>query len=225
MKHILIIDDDERLRELLKRYLIKNDYQVSASADTAAASKLMQSLNFDLLVVDVMMPDEDGISFVRRIRKEEHSNVPVLMLTAKTELEDRLKGFEAGIDDYLPKPFEPRELLFRIEAILRRSQSSELRNGFVTIDEFHYDLDNQKLFRGEEKIDLTRSERDLMSVFASRLGQEISREELLESLGGDASLRTVDVQIARLRKKIERDPKSPSLIQTVRGAGYKMLAK
>ncbi len=221
MKHILVVDDDERLRDLLKRYLVRRDYQVTTCADAASADHLMKSIDFDLVVLDVMMPGEDGISFVRRLRP---GNVaPVLLLTAKSDIESRLDGFEAGIDDFLSKPFEPRELVWRIEAILRRAGSTALRSGLAVFGDYHFDIEAQRLARGEEKIELTRNERDVLAHFLQYAGETISREDLLGVLGEGSGLRNVDVTITRLRKKIEPDPKNPQYIHTVRGMGYKLM--
>lgn len=220
MKHLLIIDDDERLRNLLKRFLVKEGYQVSTSPDAESASRLLQSFDFDLLVVDVMMPGEDGISFVRRIRPD--YDTPILMLTAKSEVDDRLSGFEAGVDDFLAKPFEPRELVMRIEAILRRARPSAEKSGVIVFGDYHFDLAKGRLAKGEEKIELTRNERDILTMFLENWGDTLSRDDLLLALGDETNLRNVDVTITRLRKKIEPDPKNPQYIHTIRGEGYKL---
>lgn len=221
MQHILIIDDDRRLCELLSRYLIREGFVVNAVENTEEAEKLINTLNFDLIVLDYMMPSENGIEFARRIRSK--NQTPILMLSARAETEDRIAGLEAGVDDYLPKPFEPRELLLRIKAITKRQ---ELKGAdFVIFGTFRFDLKEQRLFRDNERIDLTRNERDLLKRLAENYGEAVDRFDLVQALGdGDEeNLRAVDVSITRLRKKIEIDPKEPKFIHTVRGIGYQLL--
>jgi two-component system, OmpR family, phosphate regulon response regulator OmpR len=222
--HILVVDDDGRIRDLLKRFLSRNGYLVTVARDAAHASRLLESLAFDLLVVDVMMPGEDGVSFTRRIR--DSTTTPILLLTARGEADDRIAGLEAGADDYLAKPFEPRELLLRAAAILRRAApavppSSAPRT--LTLGETSYDVMRGELRRGDQAIRLTSTEQALMRVFSRQPNEPVSRVRLAEELGGangDVQERAVDVQITRLRRKIERDPKNPRYLQTVRGAGY-----
>lgn len=222
--HILVIDDDQRIRDLLKRFLGRNGYLVTVARNAAHASRLVKGLAFDLLIVDVMMPGEDGVSFTRRIRGE--IETPILLLTARGEAGDRIIGLEAGADDYLPKPFEPRELLLRVAAILRRARPpAEPRPAprVLTMGGTSYDLLRGELKRGEEAVRLTSSEQALMRVFSRRPNEPVSRSRLAEELGGstgEVQERAVDVQITRLRRKIERDPKNPRYLQTVRGAGY-----
>lgn len=224
LAHILVIDDDERIRDLLKRFLAKNGYLVSVARDAAHASRLLESLSFDLLIVDVMMPGEDGLSFTQRTR--ETLEIPILLLTARGETEDRIQGLEAGADDYLPKPFEPRELLLRVAAILRRSVPEPVDDTppkALVMGETEYDLLRGELRRGEESVRLTSTEQALMRVFSRQPNETVSRARLAEELGGaqgDVQERAVDVQITRLRRKIESDPKNPRYLQTVRGAGY-----
>ncbi len=220
MTHILVVDDDERLRALLKRFLEKQDYQVSTAPDAAMARKLTQVIDFDILIVDVMMPGEDGIRFVQNLR--ENNDVPVLMLTAKASLDDRLEGFDAGVDDFLAKPFEPRELVSRVEAILRRARSDGERQGVAVFGEFHYDFSTQKLSKGHEKIELTRNERDVLLELLNHRAEICAREDLLHVFDDETNLRNVDVTITRLRKKLENDPKNPQYIHTIRGQGYKL---
>lgn len=220
MTHLLVVDDDERLRDLLKRFLQKHDYQISTAPEAKTARKLLEAFDFDLLIVDVMMPEEDGISFVRDLRQ--NNNVPVLMLTAKSEIDDRLEGFEAGVDDFLSKPFEPRELLSRVEAILRRARNDAERSGYAVFGDYHYDYSAQKLSKGEEKIELTRNERDVLLELIKARGDICAREDLLNVFDQDTNLRNVDVTITRLRKKLEADPKNPHYIHTIRGQGYKL---
>lgn len=225
--HLLIVDDDERIRTLLQKYLVRNGFLVSAGRDAAHARRLLAGLEFDLIVLDVMMPGEDGITLTRAIR--ERGATPVLLLTARGEADDRIAGLEAGADDYLVKPFEPKELLLRINAILRRvPETKPLDAGpkMLRLGPARYDIDRGELWRGESLVRLTATESLLMRIFAARPGEPLSRLQLVEDLGrggGQAQERAVDVQITRLRRKIESDPKQPRYLQTVRGAGY-MLA-
>jgi two-component system phosphate regulon response regulator OmpR len=222
--HVLVVDDDGRIRDLLKRFLTRNGYLVTGARDAAHASRLLESLSFDLLVVDVMMPGEDGFAFTRRIR--ERLRTPVLLLTARGETGDRIEGLEAGADDYLAKPFEPRELLLRIAAILRRSAPPPLPDAApktLMLGEARFDILRGELRRGDEAIRLTSTEQALMRVFSRHPNEAITRARLAEELGGSAGEvqeRAVDVQITRLRRKIETDPRAPRYLQTVRGSGY-----
>jgi len=222
--HILVVDDDQRIRDLLRRFLSRNGYLVTVSPDAAHAGRLLANLAFDLLVVDVMMPGEDGLSFTTRIRSD--VSTPVLLLTARIAVDDRIAGLEAGADDYLAKPFEPRELLLRIAAILRRSGPAPAPAPppkTLSLGATRYDIARGELMRGEEIIRLTSTEQALMRVFARQPNEPLSRARLAAELGGSHGTvqdRAVDVQITRLRRKIERDPKSPRYLQTVRGAGY-----
>jgi len=224
LAHILVIDDDQRIRDLLKRFLARNGYLVSVARDAAHASRLLESLSFDLLIVDVMMPGEDGLSFTRRIRAA--GDMPVLLLTARGETGDRIEGVEAGADDYLPKPFEPRELLLRVAAILRRATpppSEEQVVKTLALGDKRYDLVRGELRQGDVAVRLTSTEQALMRVFSRQPNEPVSRMRLAEELGGtggEVQERAVDVQITRLRRKLELDPKNPRYLQTVRGAGY-----
>ena len=225
--HLLIVDDDERIRGLLQKYLIRNGFLVSAARDAAHARRLLSGLEFDLLVLDVMMPGEDGVSLTGALRAE--LATPILLLTAKGETEDRIRGLEAGADDYLVKPFEPKELLLRINAILRRApepKAGEAGPKFLRLGPVRYDVERGEMWRGEAPVRLTATEAQLMRIFSARPGEALSRLRLVEDLGragGQAQERAVDVQITRLRRKIEANPKQPRYLQTVRGAGY-MLA-
>ena len=221
--HLLIVDDDERIRGLLQKFLMRNGYIVSTARDAGQARRILAGLEFDLLVVDVMMPGEDGISLTRDLRKR--MPTPILLLTAKGEASNRIEGLEAGADDYLVKPFEPKELLLRINAILRRVpqiKAAEPVRQIVHLGAVRYDLDRGEMWRGDTPVRLTATEAQLMRVFASAPGVPISRERLVvDGAGADAAQeRAVDVQITRLRRKIETDPKSPRYLQTVRGEGY-----
>ncbi|MCW8843884.1 MAG: response regulator [Rhodobacteraceae bacterium] len=225
--HLLIVDDDERIRDLLKKFLMRNGFLVTAARDAAHARRILSGLDFDLIVLDVMMPGEDGMSLTRGIR--ETSTTPVLLLTAKGETEDRIMGLEAGADDYLPKPFEPKELLLRINAILRRmpeAQEADTAPKMLNLGSIRYDIERAEMWQGEEILRLTATENQLMKIFSATPGEPISRAKLVEDLGrdrGQAQERAVDVQITRLRRKIEADPKQPRYLQTVRGAGYMLV--
>jgi len=225
--HILIVDDDERIRGLLKKFLSRNGFWVSAARDAAHARRLLEGLEFDLIVLDVMMPGEDGFSLTKSLR--ETLSTPILLLTAKGDSEDRITGLEAGADDYLSKPFEPKELLLRINAILRRVPKPEAQKEVpktLHMGGIRYDLTRGELWAGNDLIRLTATESALMRIFSACPNEPVTRAKLVEDLGrdrGQAQERAVDVQITRLRRKIESDPKTPRYLQTVRGAGY-MLA-
>lgn len=225
--HLLIVDDDERIRTLLQKFLMRNGFLVTAARDAAHARRVLAGLDFDLIVMDVMMPGEDGLSLCRSLR--EVMATPILLLTAKGETDDRIEGLEAGADDYLAKPFEPKELLLRINAILRRVPDvapEEAQPKILSLGPIRYDTERGEMWQGEELVRLTATEMQLMKLFSANPGEAISRAKLVEDLGrdrGQAQERAVDVQITRLRRKIEADPKQPRYLQTVRGAGY-MLA-
>ena len=221
--HLLVVDDDERIRGLLQKFLIRNGFLVTTARDAAQARRLLAGLDFDLLVLDVMMPGEDGIALTRDLRR--HMTTPILLLTAKGEAANRIEGLEAGADDYLVKPFEPKELLLRINAILRRVPTAKPTGAApksLQLGAVRYDPDRGELWRGGDLIRLTATEAQLMRLFAAAPGLPIARTRLVGDLereagGGD---RAVDVQITRLRRKIEDDPKQPRYLQTVRGEGY-----
>ncbi|KFE36794.1 response regulator [Thioclava atlantica] len=228
--HLLIIDDDERIRMLLKSFLQRHGFLVTAARDAAHARALLAGLEFSLIVMDVMMPGEDGLSLTRDLRKS--IATPILLLTARGETRERIEGFEAGADDYLAKPFEPKELLLRINAILRRvPQETETGPKFLSLGPLKYDQDRGELWHGEAPVKLTATEVQLMKIFAAHAGEVVSRAALIEELGRERSTvaeagggdRAVDVQITRLRRKLEADPREPRYLQTVRGLGY-MLA-
>ena len=224
--HVLVVDDDRRLRDLLSRFLGENGYRVSSAASAAEARAKSESVVFDALVLDVMMPGESGFDFMRRIRAT--SAIPVLMLTARADLSDRLRGLEIGADDYLPKPFEPRELLLRLGNILKRTgpaASAEPRPAeAVRFGAFTFRLDRGELRQDGETVRITEREREYLTILGHRAGQEVSREELAgASVGGND--RAVDVQMNRLRRKIELDPANPIHLQTVRGVGYRLVAE
>ena len=224
--HLLVVDDDERIRDLLKRFLLRNGLLVTAARDAAHARRILGGLDFDLIVLDIMMPGEDGVSLTRSLR--ETIDTPILLLTAKGQTDDRIAGLEAGADDYLPKPFEPKELLLRINAILRRMPEAvtDTAPKVMHLGPVRYDIERGEMWRGAEPVRLTATESQLMKIFSRCPGEAVSRVQLVEELGrdrGQAQERAVDVQITRLRRKIEEDPRQPRYLQTVRGAGY-MLA-
>jgi two-component system phosphate regulon response regulator OmpR len=218
--HILVVDDDSRIRDLLARYLQDNGFRVTTAVDAASARACMRSLSFDLLILDVMMPHESGIDFARSLKSS--SQVPILMLTARAEPEQRIEGLETGVDDYLAKPFDPRELLLRVSNVLRRGAASPA-SGEVRMGDFVFHIARGELRRDNETIRLTERERELLRYFAQRPGTPVSRQELAKGADSGADSggeRAVDVQINRLRRKIEHDPANPVYLQTVRGKGY-----
>ncbi len=227
--HILVVDDDERIRSLLRRFLMREGFMVTTARDAAQARRLLDGLDFDLIVLDVMMPGEDGVSLTRDLRQRRQT--PILLLTARGEIDDRIAGLESGADDYLAKPFEPRELLLRIAAILRRIPSAEVKGPkFLTLGSLRYDLDKGELWQGETPLRLTGTEQALLRRLAESPREAVSRTELIEDLGrsplddgGENSERAIDVQITRLRRKIEPDPREPRFLQTVRGTGYMLV--
>jgi two-component system phosphate regulon response regulator OmpR len=216
--HLLVVDDDERLRALLQRYLTSNGFRVTAAANAADARVLMKSIAFDLLVLDVMMPGESGFELTKAVRA--NSQVPILILTARGEAEDRIAGLEHGADDYLPKPFEPRELLLRVSALMRRAAPpAQTAHAEVKMGDSIYDPERGQLRRKGKPVHLTSSEAALLRLFAANAGRSFSRTDLCTRLGV-ALERSIDVQVTRLRRKIEEDPKLPLYLQTVRGVGY-----
>lgn len=225
--HLLVVDDDARIRQLLQRFLTRNGFWVSVARDAAQARRLLEGLEFDMLILDVMMPGEDGVALTGSLR--ETMQTPILLLTARGDADDRIRGLEAGADDYLPKPFDPRELLLRITAILRRVPKPAPRPGppqTLHLGPVRYDVGRGELWRGNEPIRLTATESLLMRIFAARPNEAVTRQELVEEVGGgvaEAQERAIDVQITRLRRKIEADPRQPRYLKTVRGSGY-MLA-
>ena len=216
--HLLVVDDDTRLAELLRRYLSDGGFRVTVAADASEARAQLASFAFDLVVLDVMMPGESGLDLTRVLRRE--GRVPILLLSAMAEPEDRVNGLEQGADDYLAKPFEPRELILRIHNILQRRPVLNAGQHEIRFGGYRFDTVRGELFRGDELVHLTAAETGLLSVLAQRAGHPISREEL--SLCGvfSGNVRNVDVQMTRLRRKIERDPRFPRYLQTVRGTGY-----
>jgi len=222
-RHILVVDDDRRLRDLLRRYLSDNGFVVTAARDAAEARRLQEGMAFDLIVLDVMMPGESGLELARSLRQL-HNNVPILMLTAMGEPSDRIGGLEAGADDYLPKPFEPRELLLRIRTILKRTMPQTLQaepERDIKLGPLRFDRDRAILLdESGEIVRLTTAEAGLLAALSETAGEILSRETLGERCAIDGGDRAVDVQVARLRRKIEPDPKNPRYLQTIRGRGY-----
>ncbi len=218
--HLLVVDDDSRIRTLLSRYLGEHGFRVTSAADAADARRRLGGLAFDLLIVDVMMPGESGMELTRSLR--ETMNVPILMLTARAETENRIQGLEFGADDYLAKPFEPRELLLRINNILRRgTPPARPLVELVSFGPFTFHRERLELKRSGETVHLTDRERQIMAIFAAKPGDTVPRTALMTGEGA-AGERTVDVQINRLRRKIENDPANPIYLQTVRGIGYRL---
>ncbi|UWQ95745.1 response regulator [Rhodobacteraceae bacterium M385] len=225
--HLLIVDDDERIRTLLQKFLMRNGFMATGARNAAQARVLLAGLSFDMIVLDVMMPGEDGLSLCRDIRTT--AATPILLLTANGESGDRIEGLEAGADDYLAKPFEPKELLLRINAILRR-MPAPVEDATVPqvlhLGPVRYDIERGELWQGKDPVRLTATEAALMRIFAHQPTEALSRGELVsllnrDKVGGEpVQERAVDVQITRLRRKIEMNPKQPRYLQTVRGAGY-----
>lgn len=218
--HILVVDDDERIRTLLARYLTGQNYRVTSAENAADAADKLTSISFDLLIVDVMMPGQNGFDFVADLRKRGNA-VPVILLTARGEAEDRIRGLETGADDYLPKPFEPRELTLRINAILKRAARPAPVPPTITtrFGDFSFDAVRGELKRGEDVVPLTTGEAQLLRILARSPGQTVPRAALADPATTGES-RAVDVQITRLRRKIEADPRNPRFLQTVWGEGY-----
>lgn len=220
--HLLVVDDDRRIRVLLSRFLSAEGYRVSTAETAADARAKLEGLKFDLLILDVMMPGESGFDFAGAIRAR--SAVPILMLTARDEKESRIRGLELGADDYLAKPFEPRELSLRVANILKRAQplrAAPLQS--VRFGPFVFHMASGELRRGEEAVRLTERECEMLRVLATNVGETVPRQALAGN-GDSVGERTVDVQVNRLRRKIERDPSNPLIVQTVRGVGYRLVA-
>lgn len=216
--HLLVVDDDQRLRSLLQRFLTSNGFRVTAAADAAVARALIKSMDFDCIVLDVMMPGENGLDFARDFRST--SDVPILMLTARGETDDRIAGLERGADDYLPKPFEPRELMLRLSGLIRRRRSMQPPvNRDIAMGACMFHAMSGELTRAGSPIKLTASEIQLLKLLAANPGHTFTREQLCTRLGIPLE-RSIDVQVTRIRRKIEENPKIPIYLQTVRGAGY-----
>jgi two-component system phosphate regulon response regulator OmpR len=222
--HLLVVDDDARLRDLLRRYLTDSGFRVTVAGNAREARSQLASFAFDLIVLDIMMPGESGLELTRALRAEESvpRPVPVLLLTAMAEPEDRVNGLEQGADDFLAKPFEPRELVLRIRNILQRRPAIEepAPPPGMHFGAFRFDPVRAELFRNDELVRLTAAETALLASLAQRAPQAVSREELSQSTQFSGNVRNVDVQMTRLRRKVERDPRNPRYLQTVRGTGY-----
>ncbi|HWL69030.1 MAG TPA: response regulator transcription factor [Geminicoccus sp.] len=215
-RHLLVVDDDPRLRQLLQRFLMGEGYRVSVAQDLAEARHALETVMFDLIVLDVMLPDGDGVGFTAELRR--HRDLPVLLLTARGEPDDRIAGLEAGAEDYLAKPFEPRELALRIATILRRSRPPAGEP--LPIGHLRYDPVARELFDEAGPVRLTEGETALIDFLAARADRSLTRFEIATGVGLDGTDRAVDVAVTRLRRKIELDPKAPRLLVTVRGEGY-----
>jgi two-component system phosphate regulon response regulator OmpR len=218
--HLLVVDDDTRIRTLLREFLTSNGFRVTVASTADEARRKLDGLDFDLIVLDIMMPGESGVELTRSLREEK--DVPILMLTALSETDSRITGLEAGADDYLPKPFDPRELILRVNNILRRGgPASTPKLEQVVFGPYTFQIARRELKRGGELLKLTDREQEILAIFAERAGETIPRHELVS---GDSEVgeRTIDVQINRLRRKIERDPSNPVWLQTVRGIGYRL---
>ena len=220
-QHLLIVDDDRRIRELLARFVAKDGYRVTLAGNADEAWSHLKHFAFDLIVLDAMMPGQNGFDFATELRR--NSDVPILMLTARAEADDKVRGFEAGVDDYLTKPYEPRELLLRIASILRRAVPRAVKSEGQTVrfGDFTFEAGRGELRQGETPVRISERERDILVALAAARGETVSREALGAS--DAANERTIDVQINRLRRKLERDPAEPVHLQTVRGVGYRLL--
>jgi two-component system phosphate regulon response regulator OmpR len=220
--HLLVVDDDRRIRELLKRFLGENGFRVTVAANAAEARQAMAGIDFDMMVLDIMMPGESGLSLTRSLSGV--NPIPILLLTALSETDDRVAGLDAGAEDYLSKPFDPRELLLRVRNLLKRSrvEAPSLADA-ISFGAFRYSMTRRELKDGERLVRLTERELDMLAAFAAKPRETIQRHELAAG-GTDVSERTIDVQINRLRRKIEADPANPVFLQTVRGIGYRLMA-
>ena len=218
--HLLVVDDDTRIRNLLKQFLSENGFRITVAGTAAEARRKLEGLDFDLLILDVMMPGESGVDLTRSLRQAK--DVPILMLTALSETDSRISGLEAGADDYLPKPFDPRELILRVNNILRRGgPPATPKVEQIVFGPYTFQIARRELKKSGVAIKLTDREQDILSVFAQRAGETIPRHEVVGD-GSEVGERTIDVQINRLRRKIERDPANPVWLQTVRGVGYRL---
>lgn len=223
--HILVVDDDTRLRRLLNTFLSQKGFRVSTASNAAEARQHLSALDFDLIVLDVMMPGETGLDFAAGLRRTD--DVPILMLTAMGETKDRIAGLETGVDDYLGKPFEPLELLLRIQSILRRNRLAapavDEPQRIVSFGPFQFDRELGEFTHKDKRVSLTDAETALLRALTARLGEVLSRETLCKSIGAAVNERAIDVQVTRLRRKIEPDPSFPRYLRTVRGQGYRLV--
>ncbi|MEM0898758.1 MAG: response regulator transcription factor [Pseudomonadota bacterium] len=220
--HVLLVDDDTRIRTLLTKYLVQNGYRVTSAEHADDARAKMEGLQFDAMVLDIMMPGETGLEFAKSLRAAS-SDVPIIMLTARSETENRIEGLEAGADDYLPKPFEPRELLLRLNALVRRTASTAEGTGpeQIVFGPFTFSLLKLELKKRGEPVKLTEREKAILATFANKPNETVPRDDLCPP-NTEVGERTIDVQINRLRRKIEAEPADPVWLQTVRGIGYKL---
>jgi two-component system, OmpR family, phosphate regulon response regulator OmpR len=218
LPHVLVVDDDNRLRDLLRRYLVENGFVVTVARDAADARARLAGFEVDLIVLDVMMPEESGLDLTRDLRRTH--DVPILLLTARGGPDDRIAGLEAGADDYLAKPFEPRELVLRINSILRRVPRPPVAPAELRLGTLIFNVERDELREGDRPVHLTQAEAALLRALAAAPGTTLSREDLVGRIGIDGGERAVDVQVTRLRRKIEPDPREPRYLQTVRGEGY-----
>ena len=218
MPHVLVVDDDDRLRTLLAKYLGDNGLIVTPADGAEEARRRMQSLTFDIIVLDLMMPGETGLEFAEKLRQK--NNVPILMLTAMGEADDRIRGLEKGGDDYLTKPFEPRELLLRLHNILKRARPGPVANHELIFGDAVFSMERGEMRRRGRRIHLTEVEASLLRALGAAPGKPMSRETLIEATNAGGKGRAIDVQVTRLRRKIEKDPREPRYLKTVRGKGY-----
>lgn len=216
--HVLVVDDDERIRVLLTRYLEKNGFIVCVASDAQSAREILARFAVDAMVVDIMMPGETGLDLTEDLRKT--TDIPILLLTALGEVDDRITGLQSGADDYLAKPFEPQELVLRLQALLRRRPLPQPPARHYRLGQWEYDSLHCELKKNNETVKLTTVENTLLQALTSKAGEAISREELSNICELDGGERTIDVQVTRLRRKLEEDPRQPRVIQTVRGKGY-----
>lgn len=225
MPNVLVIDDDERIRDLVSRYLNEHGYLAVKAEDAQQAHEVMKSFTFDILVVDVMMPGQTGVEFTQELRAK-NNGTPVLLLTAMGEVEDRITGLSAGADDYLPKPFDPRELVLRIDAILKRvPKEKQEKVKRIKIGRWEFDTDHPELVDGDEHVALTNVEANLLQILAQTPDEVVARDGLSEKCDLDPNKRTIDVQVTRLRRKLEENSNHPRFLQTVRGQGYLLRAE
>lgn len=221
--HLLVVDDDSRLRELLRKYLSDNGFIVTLAKDAADARIKLVEGNYDLVVLDVMMPGESGFQLTQAIRDDpfhQANNTPILLLTAMAETDNRIEGLESGADDYLSKPFEPKELVLRIQKILKRTQQPMKANKIVALGDYTFDVEKAELLLNQQTVSITTAEANLLKILALSPGRPHSREDLAVRTGVSLSPRTIDVQVTRLRRRIEPDPRMPTFIKTVRHKGY-----
>ena len=216
ISHILVVDDDDGIRSLVKKYLNENNYLVTTACDAEDASKKVKIIKFDMIILDIMMPGKSGLDFIKENKKE--LETPIILLTAKGEAEERIEGLEIGADDYLPKPFEPKELILRIQNIIKKTKRSDQKR-IVDFENVQIDLNKQIIFKNDIEYKINNTEKEILEKMINNPGKTFSREEIGSLINLDKE-RSIDVIVTRLRKKIEKDPKNPKFLQTIRGAGY-----